>query len=189
MVTAAARRFTALPTAAKLLLILTALLLPIGIALSLLASSGIREADDMLHQRSANEARSAARAVESLIARNALALRIAAAGALGESRGDPCAETLKALATAPAISRSFTLRDGNGQLLCTAGGFAPRNPEPLVAPGDIRVWIDREDAKVDLRVGVVGGMATASVTPGELRRAAMEASDGISSLELVGGDR
>ena len=189
MVTAATRRFASLPTAAKLLLILTALLLPIGIALSLLASSGIRDANAMLRQRSANEARSAARAVEGLIARNALALRVAAAGAIARSASDPCAEALNALATAPAISRSFALRDSSGTLLCTAGGFAPRAANPLVAPGDIRVWIDPDADQVDLRVGVVGGMATASLTQAELRKAALDNAADVSSFELVDGER
>src|SRR3954468_23964447 len=126
MVNAAVRRFAGLPTAAKLLLILTALLLPIGIALSLIAASGIRDANDMLRDRSANEARSAARAIESLIARNALALRIAAAGAIANGDGSACQEAAKALATAPAITRSFGLRDGDGALLCTSEGFVPR---------------------------------------------------------------
>src|SRR3954463_5447370 len=126
MLNAAIRRFASLPTAAKLLLILTALLLPIGIALSLVAASGIRDANTMLRDRSANEARSAARAIESLLARNALALRIAAAGAIPNGNGDACAKALKALATAPAISRGFALRDSNGNLLCTTEGFVPR---------------------------------------------------------------
>ncbi|MFL6842763.1 MAG: sensor histidine kinase [Sphingomicrobium sp.] len=188
MVKAAARWFATLPTAAKLLLILTALLLPIGIALSLIASSGIHDADDVLRQRSANEARSAARAIEGLIARNALALRVAAAGALSDGRGDPCGETLKALATAPAISRSFSLRDSGGKILCTAGGFEPRNEAALVGPGDINVWIDPAAPQIDLRVGVIGGMATASVTANELRQATAEATNGVSSLELLDGE-
>ena len=188
MVTAAARSFATLPTAAKLLLILTALLLPIGIALSLLASTGIRDANDMLRQRSANEARAAARAVEGLIARNALALRVAAAGAVA-NRGDACAQALNALATAPAITRSFTLRDSAGKLLCTAGGFVPRSTNPLVAPGDVRVWIDPDGEQVDVRVGVVGGMATASLTKAELRRTALDSAADVSSVDLVDGQR
>ena len=43
-----ADRFARLPTGAKLLLILTAILLPIGIALTLVGSSGIREANAAL---------------------------------------------------------------------------------------------------------------------------------------------
>ena len=41
-------RFERLPTAAKLLLILTAVLLPIGVALTFMGSSGIREANAAL---------------------------------------------------------------------------------------------------------------------------------------------
>src|SRR5689334_18561851 len=187
MVKAAARWFATLPTAAKLLLILTALLLPIGIGLSLIAASGIHDANEVLRQRSANDARSAARAVEGLVARNALALRVAAAGALAQSGGDPCDRVLDSLATAPAISRSFSLRDSSGKVLCTAGDFAPRDA-PLIAPGDIRVWIDPDGRQVDLRVGVIGGMATASVTQQELRNATLDVVDGVGSLDLVDGD-
>ena len=103
----AAERFGRLPTAAKLLLILTAVLLPIGIALAWLGESGIQQADLTLAGRTQDQSRGAAKAIESLIARNALALRVAAAGALQSSSADPCAATANALATAPAISRSF----------------------------------------------------------------------------------
>ena len=78
MLSAAARRFAALPTAAKLLLILTAVLLPIGIALVAVGESGIREADQALQGRSHDRARASAAAIESLIARNALAMKVAA---------------------------------------------------------------------------------------------------------------
>jgi two-component sensor histidine kinase len=187
MLSAAIRRFAGLPTAAKLLLILTALLLPIGVALSLIAASGLRDANNMLRDRSANEARAAARAIESLVARNALALRIAAAGSLQNGSRNACDEALKALATAPAITRSFSLRDTDGALLCATEGFVPRNDVPLVAPGDIRLWINPNGNQVDIRVGVVGGMATASVAASELKTAALDGSSGIQSLQLLDG--
>src|SRR5439155_6173706 len=116
----------------------------------------------------------AVRSIESLIARNALALRIAAAGAMVNSRSDPCAEALQALATAPAITRRFSLRGAEGQLLCTAGGFQPKEPIPLVAPGDIKIWLDQNEGAIDIRVGVMGGMATASLPSDEIRSAALE---------------
>ena len=72
-------RFARLPTAVKLLLILTAVLLPIGIALAWIGETGIRQASAALDGRSKDQSRAAARAIESLIARNSLALRIAAA--------------------------------------------------------------------------------------------------------------
>src|SRR6185369_9839653 len=142
MLNAALRRFAILPTAAKLLLILTALLLPIGIALTWLGESGIHEANSALYGRSQDQAKSTANAIESLIARNALALRVAAAGAVRDGGSDPCGTALRSLATAPAITRRFSLRDADGKLLCTAGGFEPKDSAPMVAPGDIRAWID-----------------------------------------------
>ena len=187
MLRAALDRFASLPTAAKLLLFLTALLLPIGIALSLIAASGIRDANGLLRDRSANDARAAARAIESLIARNALGLRIAVAGAIGDGSPVACDKALKALATAPAITRSFALRDSEGALICTTEGFIPPEKLPPVAPGNIRMWIDSDGTQVDMRVGVMGGMATASVAATELKSAALDATNGIRSLALLDG--
>lgn len=184
-----AERFERLPTAAKLLLILTAVLLPIGVALALLGNNGIRQANAALNERNAVQSRAAAGGIESLIARNALALRIASAAALQDSSGpDACNKVANALATAPAISRRFALRSSSGDLICTYGGFVPKDPTPLVAPGDIRVWIDQPNNEVDIRVGVVGGMATASLPISELRAAAKEDSGLIQSLDLRAGD-
>ena len=179
-----AQRFARLPTTAKFLLILTAALLPIGIALTLLGELGIRQANSALEGRSEDQARSAAGAIESLIARNALALRVAAAGALRSQVADPCDAAAQSLATAPAITRRFTLRSVNGDLICTYGGFTPRDANPLVAPGDIRAWIDPNSSEVDIRIGVMGGMATASIPRADLRSAAIAATSDISSLSL-----
>ena len=179
-----AERFARLPTAAKLFLILTAAILPIGLALVWIGEGGIRAANAALEQRSEEQARTAARGIESLIARNALALRIAASGAIRAGNSDPCGETVRALATAPAISRRFSLRDTNGALLCTSGDFVPRDAAPLVAPGDIRIWIDRNRNELNLRVGVVGGMATASLLPDELRGAADDAAGTVRDLVI-----
>ncbi len=197
MLNAAARRFASLPTAAKLLLILTAALLPIGIALTWLGESGIREADDALRGRSEDQAKATASAIESLIARNALALRVAAAGSLRNNGPDPCASASQSLATAPAISNRFSLRDFDGKLLCTAGGFEPKDSAPLVAPGDIRTWVDPDLTEIDIRVGVLGGFATASLTRDEIQAAALTVatdvrsltlSDGRNSLSVIGSD-
>jgi two-component sensor histidine kinase len=179
-----AQRYGRLPTTAKFLLILTAVLLPIGIALTALGELGIRQANGALEGRSEDQARSAAGAIEGVIARNALALRVAAAGALRSPTGDPCEATARALATAPAISRRFALRNVNGDFVCAYGGFAPKATNPLVAPGDIRAWIDPEANEVDIRVGVMGGMATASIPRADLRSAAVAAASSIHSLSL-----
>jgi two-component sensor histidine kinase len=179
-----AERFARLPTAAKLLLILTVVLLPIGIGLTLLGENGIRQANDALRGRSEDQARAAVQGIESLVARNALALRVAAAGAIQNGRANPCDDASKALAIAPAITQRFTLRDGDGNLLCISGGAQPRQNIPLVAPGDIRVWIDPDTSKVALRVGVMGGMATMGLGQADLRAATLDSAHGIGSLTL-----
>jgi two-component system, sensor histidine kinase PdtaS len=195
-----AEGFARLPTAAKLLIILTAVLLPIGVALAVLGDNGIRQADSALQDRNAVQARAAAQAVEGLIARNALALRVAAASALRNSGAhgtDTCNAAADALATAPAITRRFSLQGPDGELLCTYGGFLPKDATPLIAPGDIRTWLDPADREIDLRVGVVGGMVTASLPVAELRSAAgdaggtiklMELRDGQTALPIIGND-
>ena len=78
----AAEWFARLSTPAKLLLILTAALLPIGFGLGWVAYQGIHEANAALQAQANDRARTAARAIESLVARNALALRIATNGRL-----------------------------------------------------------------------------------------------------------
>jgi two-component system, sensor histidine kinase PdtaS len=179
-----AQRFAHLPTTGKFLIILTAVLLPIGIALTLLGELGIRQANAALLGRSNDQARVAADAIEGLIARNALALRVAAAGALRSPGANPCDDTAQALATAPAITRRFSLRSTTGELICTYGDFAPKDPNPLAAPGDIRASVDPDANEVAIRVGVVGGMVTASVPRQELRNAALAGSSGARSISL-----
>jgi two-component sensor histidine kinase len=186
----AAERFERLPTAAKLFLILTAAILPIGLALVFIGQAGIREANAALDGRSHDRARAAASEVESLVARNALALRVAAAGEFRDHDLDMCGETAQALATAPAITRQFALRSMDGSLICTFGGFEPKDvTPPLVAAGDIRVWLDASGRLVDIRVGVVGGMVTASIPVAEVRNAALGAANDIQFLALRDQDQ
>lgn len=181
-------RFERLPTASKLLLILTAVLLPIGLALAWIGNSGIHQANSALDGHKQDQSRAAAEAIEGVIARNALALRIAAGGALRNPSADSCKQAADALATAPAITRSFALRSTNGDLLCTYGGFIPKSPTPLIAPGAIRVWIDPAPREVDLRVGVVGGMVTASLPLSELANAASGSGGKVDFLQLRDSD-
>ena len=179
-----AERFASLPTAAKLLLILTAALLPIGIALVWFAQSGIREANQALRERAHEQARATASALQSHIARNALALRIAANGALSGPLPDACARAQRSLAVAPAVAQRFELDRPDGVHLCTVGDVAEFETMPLVAPGDIRLRVAPDRRSLVLRVGVIGGMATASLTAAELRAAAIEPNGHVDSLTI-----
>lgn len=177
-----------LPTAAKLLLILTAVLLPIGLVLTWVGSEGIRGANTALIGRVQDQDRLAAKNVESLLARNALALRIAANGALAVGQDGACDRARRSLAIAPAISQRFELEGADGKPLCSGADIGDTGSLPLVAPGDIRVSIAANGHGVAVRTGVMGGMATAVVSVQELRTAALEIG-GIQSMVLTDNGR
>jgi two-component sensor histidine kinase len=186
MLSEAARRFAALPTAVKLLLILTAAVLPIGISLVWAASQGIRDANDMLRKQSEEQARLATRGVERLIARNALALRIAANGRVTNDE-QTCSTLQRSLTVTPAVAQQFELEDANGQRICEVGDVPETNGLPVVAPGDIALRILPHQEALTFRVGVSGGMATGSFTKSELRQAAVDAAPNIETLVLRDG--
>ena len=186
----ARERFARLPTGAKLLLILTAVLLPIGIALTWVGETGIRQANAALQGRAQDQSRAAAGAIESLIARNALALRIAANGALaGSANAGACERIRNSLAIAPAVAQSFELEAGDGKPLCAVGEIGDTGTLPLVAPGDISLRVSPDSDAIAIRVGVIDGMATAKLPLAELRIAAAEAGGRIESLVLYDGQR
>ena len=184
-----AARFARLPTAAKLLLILTAVLLPIGIALAIMGSSGIREANAALEGRSADQAQAASRAIESLIARNALAIRIAANGALAGGPAGACDRARASLSIAPAIAQSFELEGADGRPLCATGQVGDPGELPMVPPGSIRVEIAPALNALIIRDGVNGGMATVTIPIDEVRTATVQSGAQVRSLVLDDGKR
>jgi two-component sensor histidine kinase len=180
----AAERFARLPTAAKLLLILTSVLLPIGIALACIGNSGIRQANNALEGRAQDQARAAATSIESLIARNALALRVATNSALEPGPSAACDRARRALWIVPAVAQSFELETGEGMPICSAGTVGDTGSLPLVAPGSIQVRIAPGLNAVAIRVGVIGGMATALLPIEDIRAAAIEAPGDVASIVL-----
>src|SRR6476469_3611936 len=163
MLTSLRESLERLPTAAKLLLILTAVLLPIGLALTWFAASGIQQANGALRGRVQDRERIAARNIESLLARNALALRIAANGALAAGPDGACDRARRSLAIAPAVSQRFELESPDGTPLCAGDDIGDTGRLPVVAPGDIRLSISAHGDGIAVRTGVIGGMATAVV--------------------------
>ena len=108
------------PTGAVLLLLLTAALLPLGLLLAWVARQNIDETNQALIERADQQGIAAELAVESLIARNALALRIAANGAIASRAADPCAVARRSLSVSPAVARQFRIRGPDGTPICTA---------------------------------------------------------------------
>jgi two-component sensor histidine kinase len=184
-----AGRFGRLPTGAKLLLILTAVLLPIGIGLAWIGNAGIHKANTAVEGRAQDQSRAAATAIESLIARNALALRVASSGALAAGSNGACERARKSLSIVPAVAQDFELETGEGQPICSAGQVGETGSLPLVEPGGIQVRIAPTINAIAVRVGVVGGMATAVVPVAEIRTAAVEAPGDVASVLLHDNSR
>ena len=172
------------PTGAKLLLLLTAALLPLGLLLAWGARNQFVATDRASDTRAAEEAVVAARAVERLIARNALALRIAANGALHEQSGDPCQAAARSLALTPAVVDRFALRDPTGKVLCVHGEYSPVLNDLLVAPGAIRLWVSPAARRVFYRVGVIGGMATGYLTGDQLEAEVRDLAPEVKGLRI-----
>jgi two-component sensor histidine kinase len=185
----AAERFARLPTAAKLLLILTAVLLPIGIALAWIGESGISRANRALVGRNEDQARNAVKSIESLVARNALALRIAANGALADGADGACDRARRSLAIAPAVAQSFELEAPAGSPTCAVGEIGYTGTLPLAAPGAIVTRIAPDEDAVAVRVGVIDGMATAVLKRDELLSAVRGPAANVGSLALLDGQR
>jgi two-component system, sensor histidine kinase PdtaS len=183
----AAERFARLSTPAKLLLILTAVLLPIGVGLMVVAQSGIREATAALQAKSDEQAGIAARGIESLVARNVLALRIASSGRLDGPQ--PCERVQRSLSIAPAVARQFRLHSADGAELCSVGDLGETGELRLLAPGDIQLAISPGGDRLIVQAGVVGGMATTIISGAEMHAAASEAGRQIDDLVISDGVR
>ncbi|GAA4034851.1 hypothetical protein GCM10022281_13800 [Sphingomonas rosea] len=176
--------FQQLPTASKLLLLLTAAILPLGLVLVAAATSGINQANDAMGARATDQGRLAVRAVDSLIARNILALRIAASGAL-DGGAEPCRRVERALSVANNPPENFLLSDSVGTQICSPG--VPddgERPNLLVAPGQVRLWLSVPRNRVYYKVGVYGGSATGSISREEIRDALESSRTGPGNLLL-----
>ncbi len=164
-------RFNRLGTAAKLLLLLSLVMLPIGGILMWSALRNLKAAGDSISVAAAQQTRASVRAMDGLIARNALALRVAANAAVGNVGEDACAEAARSLAIAPAVANQFEIAAADGTPICSRGDFADVVNPPRTRPGDIRLWIAEDERSLLLRTGVAGGSATARLTAAELSNA------------------
>ena len=161
------------PTGVVLMLLLTVALLPLGLVLAWVAQQSVWETRRANISRAETQGVAASQAIESLIARNVLALRVAANAALASSPGRPCETAAQSLAVAPAVAQRFRLRNETGNTICTIGAFQAERENLLVAPGDVKIWVSPRQL-VHYRVGVIGGMATGVLTKAELQQAADE---------------
>ena len=180
-------RFDHWSTGSKLLVLLSLALFPLGLALAWAARMNLQDADGAIVDASYEDGKAAARAAESLVARNALALRVAANGAIKASPSTACQVAAQSLALTPSVASRFSLRRTDGTMLCNSGDFVATNNDVMVAPGAIALWIAPETGALRYRVGVNDGMATGELTAAELARSVREASPRIDAFALTDG--
>lgn len=171
-------------TGAKLIILLSLALFPLGLALAWTARSALADSNAAVLEDSYQDSTIATRAVETLITRNGLALRIAANGALRSDPSKPCEAIARSLALTPAVASRFSVRDTQGNLLCVQGIYTPSNNRELVAPGAYRLWINPETKSIRYRVGVNGGMATGELTQAELASAVRGSIPTVDSIAI-----
>ncbi len=174
------------PTGVVLMLLLTAALLPLGLVLAWVAQQSVWETRRANISRADTQGIAASEAIESLVARNVLALRIAANAAFASDPNHPCPAAARSLAVAPAVGQRFRLRDDKGNTLCTVGSFQAEREGLLVAPGDVKTWVSPKGL-IHYRLGVIGGMATGVLTIAELQKAADEPVGDIYRLSITDG--
>ncbi|QIK96579.1 sensor histidine kinase [Sphingomonas sp. HDW15A] len=174
-------------TGSKLLLLLTAALLPLGLALAWTARSGIQTSEEALSDVARRQGLAGSRALNSLIARNALALRVAANGAL-RAGGDLCRETALSLALTPGVAQNFALFDGRGQYVCSRGEIAANPGEPQIAPGAIGLRASPDTESLRYSVGLIGGMAVGTLSVPEMATAVRDIEPGIREMTVRDGN-
>ena len=177
-------RFDHWSTGTKLLVLLSLALFPLGLALAWAARAALQDARSAELRDSFDDGRVAATAVEALLTRNGLALRIAANGALASDPDRPCEAAARSLALTPAVATRFSLFDTLGNPLCVKGDYAPSDNRDLVAPGAYRLWINPEQQSVRYRVGIIGGMAAGELTRDQIAKAVRDTSPTIDSIAI-----
>ena len=176
-----------LPTPAKILLIITLALLPLGLASVWLATRGLDSANGIIEARARDQAQVAGDTLAHLLRRNMLAVRIAANAALADGAVDPCGRAQRILAITPDVAREFSLHDDQGKQICSVGQMGPALPLQRLAPGDFASWISPEHDALYLRSGVVGGSATGRVTIPEMLASITDRGVPVAAVTLLSG--
>lgn len=170
-------------TGAKVILLLSAALLPLGLALGWTVRNEIRQSEQAVIDLARRQGLGASSGINALIARNTLALMVAANSAAREA-GDPCARMRLSLALTPAVAQNFLLRQSDGSVVCATGEIENFGPSRLVAPGAMDIWVSQPDRALFYRVGVIGGMATGRLSVEELAASARDTEPMVRDVTL-----
>ncbi len=180
-------RFDHWPTGTKLLLLLTAALLPLGLALVWTAWLGVDQFNDSARDVALRKTLSGARAVEAQLVRSTLALEVAANAATRDG-GDRCTAVQQALAFVHNVDSHFSIRDAGGTILCRSDDFPARRAEITSSLGSSRYWISSPDGAVYIRTGVGGGMVTSRVEGKSIADLVRNIEPGVVYLSVSDGD-
>ncbi|MCJ8190635.1 sensor histidine kinase [Sphingomicrobium aestuariivivum] len=182
------RLFRSLSTPTKLVIAIMLALLPIGALTVYTTSAELNDTRHALRGDAQGEMIAAARAVETLIARNTLALRVSAYGALSVQDRAPCDVAREALSVAPAVGRRFSITSTDGTVDCgdlDIEGLSALDP---VGNGRVDLWVDEDRGGLFLRVGIPGASATGMITTDELSEAVTAASSEVDGFTLTDGE-
>ena len=191
------RLFYSLSTPSKLLLAIGLTLLPIGALTVAITTAELEDTRGALRGQAQGEILAGARAVEGLIARNTLALRVAAYGAVSDGSGDPCEQARESLSVAPAVARRFVIASSDNVLTCGDLDLGDSAPQEPVGDGRVALWVDAERQGLYLRVGIPGASATGLIGVSELAEAIRAESadldffrldDGSAELPVLAGE-
>ncbi|WP_051504044.1 sensor histidine kinase [Sphingomonas jaspsi] len=181
--------FGGLTTPLKILLIISLALLPIGGVGAWMTKRNFDAANRTIADASIDQARDGADAIERLIGRNVLSMKVAGAAALAGNGPAPCDDVRRYLALAPAFGSEFSVEDATGNRICAVGDAGAAQVEPLAAPGDIRIWLDPAGNGLYVRAGLVGGSATIHLSSDELVHALTDGRPDIRLAALQSGDQ
>ncbi|WP_265570035.1 sensor histidine kinase [Sphingomicrobium nitratireducens] len=182
-------RFASLSTPLALFLAILLALLPIGGLLLYSTYQEVRESEETARGEAAGMMLVGARAAEALIARNTLALRVAANGALEAGADDPCESARRTLDVAPALSRDFSITGENGLAICgNERLLGPEAGDPVRA-GDVKLWVDEDSEGILMRVAVAGGTATSAISAMELADAIEDVAPDLVDFTIDDGER
>lgn len=183
------RGFKGLPTPLKILLILSLALLPIGIASAWMTKRNLDTANNAAEISTRDRAQVTVETIRLMIARNALATRVAANAALPAKGANPCAEVQRILAISPGEGRQFELLDTNGRRVCAVGDMGPEQPRKLLAPGDVSIWIPPSNDAIYVRSGVIGGATTARIETGQFVAALGNTGPAVEEVTMLAGGK
>lgn len=161
------QRFSRLSTAVKMLVILGLALFPLGLVAILASVDAVRDGRAGRQTMAQVEATRSAHALDELVARNSLALGIAAATG---SRSGGCDLMKRAQRTRPDLALGrYALFDEAGRLSCSSEGFAPTAPPRGLTSEQTSVWLDPAGPMLRYAVRAKGAYATAGLDIATLR--------------------